>query len=199
MKKLILSVTAIAGLSLAGHAQGIFLSDGTFTTGDTTIAGVANTTQDLNLELLYGSSSANVTTPVVTLLLSSSASPANGALGGTYAAAQDITGLGGVLNDASGTGYLVPAGTQDFIIEAWTGNYSSYQAALASGVTGEYAGVSQIFSASVPAAPNTPTDVSSMGIINLTQVPTTIVPEPSTLAMAGVGLASMLMFRRKNS
>jgi hypothetical protein len=48
------------------------------------------------------------------------------------------------------------------------------------------------------------TSASSPTQASLDQAPalnlvTTAVPEPSTLAMAGVGLASMLIFRRKNS
>jgi hypothetical protein len=203
MKKLILSVSVVGAMSLTGFAQGITFSDFENAAGyGTTIAGAPNTTQDLNLELLYGTSAGAVTTPVVTLLLSSSATPANNvnvALGQTFAGAGDITGAGGLLYDNTGSSYAVPAGSVFFEVLAWSGQYSSYAAAEASGTVGVYAGASSVFPGTSPAAPATPNDIDGVGVINLTQVPTTIVPEPSTLAMAGVGLASMLFFRRKVS
>ena len=198
MKKLILSVTAVAGFSIASFGQGITLLDGNSPAYDTTIAGTPNTTQDLNIALLYGSSSSTVSSSVVTLLLSSSASPSTGTVGGTYAALGDISSLG-YLFDNSGTEYNLPAGAYYFQVEAWTGSYQTYAAALASGTVGVYAGASPVFAETLAASPAPSGDVSAMGVINLSQVLTTIVPEPSTLAMAGVGLASMLFMRRKIS
>jgi len=202
MKKLILSVSAIVGITSGAFAQGITFSDFSNANGyAATIDGIPDTTQDLNLELLYGTSSGSVTTPVVTLLLSSVATPSNNvnvAPGATFSAAGDITAAGGLLYDTTGSSYAVPAGTKFFQLEAWTGSYSSYAEALASGTTGVYAGISGVFSISVPAAPATPSDINGVGTVALTQVATTVVPEPSTLAMAGVGLASMLIFRRRN-
>jgi len=198
MKKLILSVTALSAMSLAGFAQGITFSDGATPAYDTTIAGAPNA-NDLNLELLLGATAGSVNSPVVTLLLSSSAPPTTSTPGGVYTAAGDISAAGYIL-DNSGTAYSIPGGVTDFFqVLAWTGAYSSYQAALASGVTGEYAGASGVFSVAVPAgSTGFPVDITGVGIINLTQVPTTVVPEPFTLAMAGVGLVSMLFLRRKN-
>jgi hypothetical protein len=43
------------------------------------------------------------------------------------------------------------------------------------------------------ASANPQANLGAMSALNLVSV-----PEPSTLAMAGVGLASMLMFRRRN-
>jgi hypothetical protein len=185
MKKLILSVTAVAAMSVPAFAQGIFFQDNGTAAYDTTIAGAPNQ-NDLNLALLQGS------TVLTTLLLSD----------GT--ATGDITGNGGLIYDNSGDEFLTPtiAGTTaPFTVEAWTGDYSSYAAALASGVTGVFAG-SDSFTVAIAAPASPPpngNDISNFGVVNLTQVPTTAVPEPSTLAMAGVGLASMLLFRRKNS
>jgi hypothetical protein len=187
MKKLILSVSAIVGFSMVGFSQGVQFADASAPSFDTTIAGAPNTTQDLNLVLLEGSTAATATTPIATLLLSD----------GT--ASGDIS-VFGFIYDNSGTVYPTPAASVYFQIEAWTGTqYNSYAAALASGVTGEFAGTSAVFNETIPGPPNTPPALTGVGIVALTQVPTTIVPEPSTLAMAGVGLASMLIFRRKNS
>jgi len=206
MKKLILSVTAIAGLAMAGHAQQVLFADGGSANGsvDTTIGGVFNTTQNLNLELLVGSGG-TATTPVVTLLLSQTTSSATSALGtiqpgGPSAGGSgDITQAVGDIYDNTSNGYLVPAGTTDFQVLAWTGNYSSYAAAVASGQLGVYAGESAVLTTfvSAPTAGLPPVKIDlDPNPINLVQV--VAVPEPSTLAMAGIGLASMLFFRRKN-
>jgi len=203
MKKLILTVSAVMGLSMVGFTQGIQFADFSSAANaaggyDTTIGGAPNNTADLNLELLYGTTASTVNGAVVTLLLSSSANPSTGTIGGTYTAAGDISAIGGAINDNSQTIYSLPLGTYFFQVEAWTGSYSTYAAALAAsqgGVAGAYAGASSVFSAAIAASPAPPADISGVGIINLTAA---AVPEPSTLAMAGVGLASMLMFRRRN-
>jgi len=195
MKKLILSVSAIAGLSLAGHAQGITFADGAANASgaaDVTINGVANTTLDLNMELLYGTSAGAVTTPIVTLLLSSSASPITGTIGGTYAALGDVSSLGNIL-DNSGQEYNLPAGAYFFQVLGWEGDSATYPGAVA-GTPGTY-GASAVFAETIAAAPAPPGDVSGVGVLALTTI---AVPEPSTLAMAGIGLASMLIFRRKS-
>jgi hypothetical protein len=194
MKKLILSVTAIAGLAMAGSAQQVLFHDANTSnpiSNDITINGVIST-GDLNLELLVGSSSGTVTTDVVTLLLSQTTSTATTALGTVQPAAGDVSAFG-VIVDITGNGYAVPAGTDWYQVLAWTGNSATYPGQGASGTYGE-SPVLQFDSAPASGAPAVQLDLPSP--INLV---TTAVPEPSTLAMAGVGLASMLFFRRKNS
>jgi len=193
MKKLILSVAGASLLTLSGHAQGIAFSDNSPSTYDTTINGAPNTTQDLNLELLLGTSAGTITTPVVTLL-NSVTSSLNGAvtqpLGLTSSAAGDIQFFG-TISDQSGAEYSLAAyagQTVFFQVLAWTGNGNTYAGASTYGA-------SSVFSEAVPVAANSnPIDISPVGVVALT----TVVPEPSTLAMAGVGLASMLIFRRRN-
>jgi hypothetical protein len=203
MKKLILSIAATSVVAISGHAQQLLFADNGNNSTDTTIAGVANSSQNLNLELLVGSTSGTVTTDVVTLLLNGATATATTALGSVQAAGNDITHSGGDIFDGTLNTYIVPAGTAWAQVLAWTGNYSTYAAALASGVQGEYAGASAVFQIlPAPAAGSPAVDISNIenvgdGNIDLTQVPT-IVPEPTTLAMAGVGLASMLIFRRKS-
>jgi len=204
MKKLILSVTAIAGLAMAGNAQQVALHDANAadatSSNDISIAGVTSTA-DVNLQLLVGSSAGAVTTDVVTLLLSQSTSTATTALGTIQSAKGDISNLG-LIADASGNGYGVAAGTTFYEILAWTGNFSSYAAAEASGQTGVYGGSSGVLAfdnaGGIPTAGLPPAEEDLASAINLTQVPTSVIPEPSTLAMAGVGMASMLFLRRRN-
>jgi len=186
MKKLILSVSAIVGFSMVGFSQGVQFA-GNVGLPDNTIAGVVNTTQDLNLQLLEGSSAGTATTVLATLLNSDGTSSG------------DVSTFGFIYDNSAVSVYNAPAGTDFFQVLAWSGQYTSYAAALASGKTGEFAGASVVFSETIPVQPPaTPPALTGIGVINLTQVPTTVVPEPSTLAMAGVGLASMLFFRRRN-
>jgi hypothetical protein len=201
MKKLILSVTAIAGLAMAGSAQQVLFHDSNIadasSSNDITINGVTST-GDLNLELLVGSSAGAVTTDVVTLLLSLAVATPTTAAGTVQPGLGDIS-TAGVIDDLTQNAYSVPAGTDFYQILAWSGAYSSYAAALASGAQGVNAGESSVLAFdSQPASGSPAVQIDLPSAINLTQVPTSVVPEPSTMAMAGVGLASMLIFRRRN-
>jgi hypothetical protein len=193
MKKLILSVTAIAGLAMAGNAQQVFFHDSNASnpiSNDITLNGVISTA-DVNLELLVGTTAGNVTTDVVTLLLSQTTSTATTALGSVQPAGGDVS-AGGVTIDASGNAYKVPAGTDFYQILAWAGNSPTYPGA-AGGVAYGETPVLQFDANSTPAA-GAPAAEEDLAVpLNLVSV-----PEPSTLAMAGVGLASMIMFRRRN-
>jgi len=196
MKKLILSVTAIAGLAMAGNAQQLLFSDSGTVNGsiDTTING-ANNLNDLNLELLAGSGG-TATVDVVTLLLSQTTSSVTTLLGTTQSAKGDISTSGGDIADQTINPYLVAAGTSDYEVLAWTGAFSSYAAAQAGGADVGSSGVIAFPVNGAPAAGAPPVTIDLAAPINLTA--TVVMPEPSTLAMAGVGLASMLFFRRKN-
>lgn len=193
MKKIILTVVAVAGLTASGFAQGILLEDNSGAATDTTINGVVNTSQDLDLELLVGTSATSVTTDVITLLLSSTFVPTTSADGQIGAAAGDITASGGYIYDGSSIAYSLAAyaGTTVYLqVDAWTGLYSSAAASLAAGGS---AGSSSIFTGAVGASPTSfPIDVSGMGVIDL--VPT---PEPTTMALAGLGGLSLFLLRRK--
>jgi len=203
MKKLILSITALAGLSMAANAQQVALHDANSadptSSNDISIAGVVDTSQDVNLQLLVGSSSSTVTTDVVTLLLNQATTTATTALGSVQPAAGDVS-FSGLIDDKSNNGYNVAAGTTYYEILAWTGNFSSYAAAEASGQIGVYGGSSGVIAfdaaGGIPTSGLPPAEEDLASDINLTQVVAT--PEPSTIAMAGIGLASMLIFRRKS-
>lgn len=199
MKKLILSVTAIAGLSMAGQAQQVLFADSGTANGsvDTAINGVLNTTQDLNLELFVGSGGL-ANTAVVTLLLSQATSTPTTALGSIQSAKGDILASGGDIDDQTVSGYLVP-GVTDYQVEAWTGDFSSYAAAEASGQAGVYAGESAILTFAVAPASGAPPVNIDLDPNPINLLPVSAVPEPSTLAMAGVGLVSMMFLRRKVS
>ena len=198
MKKLILSVSAIAGLAMAGNAQQVFFHDSnaanTTSSNDVSINGVVDTSTDVNLELLVGSSAGTVTTDVVTLLLSDTVVTTTTGLGSVQPGAGDISKFG-LIADTSGNAYTVPAGTDFYQILAWTGSSATFPGL---GVAGTTAGESPVYQFdSLPASGAPAVQIDLPTYLNL--VTTTSVPEPSTLAMAGVGLASMLLFRRRNS
>jgi len=205
MKKLILSVTAMAACSVGAYAQGTITFDGSNNTstsptatsnGQVFINGVLDTSTDINAELLYSSTLNGTYSPVVTLLLSSGATASTPALGQISGAAGDVSGTGGALLDLSGNTYqfsnpAIPAlTTVYFEVEGWLGSSSTYPGS-GSGTYGATAPFTEVLSGANPPLAN----IQNMPALNLVTV---AVPEPSTLAMAGVGLASMLIFRRKN-
>jgi len=195
MKKLILSVTALAALSTAAMAQGIITIDATQGGGPITIKGALDTTQDINFELLYSATgTAGTFSPVATLLLSSAVSAPTGSPanpGQIYTGVGDITGVGtGYLYDLSGAAFGIGAAgaTVYFEAEAWIGTDSYATSPLRNNTTS-----GTVFTEVLSAA----TSPISANLNNLPALDLTAVPEPSTLAMAGVGLASMLIFRRR--
>jgi hypothetical protein len=200
MKKLILSVTAMAACSVGAYAQGTITFDlhsATAPAGTVSINGVLDTTIDINAELLSSATQGGTYAPVAELLLSSSNTSPDGSIGfdssDILSAAKDITFLGtGKLQDQSGAAFALNAAagtTLWFKVEGWTGVGATFANAAASGVTAPFSEV-LTSSTSIPQA-----NLGGSPALNLT---TTVVPEPSTLAMAGVGLASMLIFRRRN-
>jgi len=203
MKKLILSVTALAAGSVGAFAQGQMFFDTHSSATPVTING-ATATQDINAELLYSTTGAAGTfSPVVTLLLSSSNTSGDGSPGydpsDVLTAAGDITFLHtGALQDQSGNPYTLsgPAigATAFFEVEGWLGvNNTSLAAAQAAGAA---FGTSAVFSEVLDGPTSVPPP--SLGGFTGLALTTTVIPEPSTMAMAGVGLASMLLFRRRN-
>lgn len=195
MKKIILSTAITIGLTMASFGQSFLFEDNSGAAYDTTIGGVANTTQDLNLQVLFGTSATSVNTSIMTLLLSSAdTSTSSSALGQTLSAAGDITAFGGAIYDNSGAGILWPAAdagaTLYLQVLAWTGNYSSYADAAAAKVA---VGQSSVFTITAGATPTAfPNDISGVGVIDLVPV-----PEPTTMALAGLGGLALLLFRRK--
>jgi hypothetical protein len=201
MKKLILSVTALSACSLGAFAQGVITFNSSSGSGVISINGALDTKTDINAELLFSTTATGTFAPVAQLLLSSSNTSSDGTPGfdpsDIISAAGDITFKGtGALYERYGNSFIIPGvgsgSTAFFEVEGWTGAYNSLAAAQGSGVSAY--GTSAVFSEALSAAGN-PINASltSMPNINLVSV-----PEPSTMAMAGVGLASMLLFRRRN-
>lgn len=85
------------------------------------------------------------------------------------------------------------------IVAAWTGGFASFDAAVAAG-TGQW-GLSSAFAVAT-GNPNT-TPAGTPGVITGTggftgmTITSSIIPEPSTLTLAGLGAAALMIFRRR--
>lgn len=129
--------------------------------------------QDFNAAF-YGGTDSGSLSPIATFLLSN----------GT--AAHD-NGFGiGTFTDPSGPLSYPISGSTDFAffqIQAWTGTFNSYAAAVSAGAA---ASQSPIFVNPVSVPPGTPPSLTSMPAMVLG------VPEPSTFSLIGLGLLALL-------
>src|SRR5579862_6970426 len=209
MKKLPASILGICSMVAYVHAQGSFIIDSGFNSGDgsgplATTGGlvyvpsggtwVVDTVEDINLGVLWGTSPANVTTALNIDPLGLNTGIYAGT--GNWYASQptgelDITGYGsGALLDINGNQYFPPgqaAGTTIWLVlEGWTGNTPSpFDAPL----FGETAPFSITLAANF--SPFQP-DVHTMGSLNLT-----IDPEPSVPALTALAGVAFALFRRR--
>ncbi len=210
MKKLILT-TAVLGMSVGLYAQGVVGPDGSLTTpaypsnlGSFAIDNTANINSsltatsgglfflngaplnsDINLEFDLGLGASYGSATIVDLLLGPS---------GTGPAAGDGSLLGGgLIYDNSGTTYYIKGTTGGqsvgLTMFAWAGNGVSYSAALESSVVSFTMGLGN---ASSGGPGTTAAVLSAMPAVNVMTV-----PEPATFALAGLGIASLLAFRRR--
>jgi hypothetical protein len=210
MKKLTAIIVSLLGLVAYANAIGVIIIDSSPNIGDgsgptATTGGLVwldpggnlanatlDTSVDINLEVLWGTSANNVNTVLNLdpLGLNSSASPywlANQPTG-----MEDITGFAaGALLDPNGNSYIIPGeapGTTIWLqLIGWTGNSSA-----PSGPNVGLEGRTTPFS--VVVSPNTqvyPTDVSGMGALVLT-------PEPSLPALFGLAAAAFILLRLRH-
>lgn len=115
-------------------------------------------------------------------------------------------------NSGGGAGYFlggsqvipgVPGGSVAFIqVRAWsTAAGADFAAALAAGQAGtaNAYGQSTVFSVTTgnPLAQPPGTPATLVGLTSFSLNPGVIVPEPSTFVLAGLGVASLLLFRRR--
>jgi len=192
MKKSILSAL-FAGLTAAAYGQGqinldnnanIALGTGlstAITNGLVFVLNAGVTTainHDFGLAIYGGTDSANLT-----LLKSFSGTGAaldNVAGAGTFT---DISGSAATIAGAAGT-------TAFFVIEAWSNpQWTTYAQAFAAN---DFVGKTLAFANPVSQLPNAPPDFVAMPALVLSAV-----PEPSTFALAGLGAAALLIFRRR--
>jgi len=183
MKKLLLG-GLLAGMAVSAFAQGQVYLDNLANTSTSPTAtsnglfflntggGPVLISQDFNASFFGGTDSANL------VLLRTFA-------GGT--AAGDNGFGAGTFNDPQGVAATVAGATTVafFRIDAWIGASPDFNGATTRGSSG-------VFSNPVATPPGAPPDFVNM--------PATIivgVPEPSTFALAGLGAAALLIFRRR--
>jgi len=199
MKKVILTVIAVAGLSASVLAQGTITADnlngggnnhatslGLFFNGD----GTPYTGAFLNMQLLGGADAASLA-PVATFV-----GAANGLVsfgGGQYA-------------DPLGLSYAVPGvalgGNATLRVLAWRGAALTFGQALGNDQFQAWNGSANVSASTFSfinatggggTPPGLPKSLDGMPAMSL------VVPEPSTLALAGLGAAALLMYRRRKA
>jgi len=187
MKKL-LTTGLLVGLAVSALAQGQINLDNNLNTSTSPTAtsgglffldngsGPALITVDFNASFYGGSDAASL------VLLKT--------IAGANAAGVNAFGPG-TFTDLSGNFVSIPGALTSgfFRIDAWLGASSDYQNAT---TRGQSAVFSNPLGNPQATPPGTPTDFTSMPAVILTAV-----PEPSTFALAGLGAAALLIFRRR--
>jgi hypothetical protein len=181
MKKLILSVILVGGISAGVHAQGLIDIFSTSTSVFEVSGGHTNASPGVNLgiELWGGSSSSNLVLIADLPNIGIAGSP-----GQFFDTGPGSDGVGDWAVAGVGAG-----GTGFFQVYGWVGPDSVYP----QGATGDLTGHTGVFTvanlgSSTSPAPN----LSGMPALYLTAA-----PEPTTLALCGLGAASLLLLRRK--
>jgi len=187
MKKILLTTTIAAGYGLSVFGQ-----------GQVSFANSNNSTATIGLNQPGTSHGAPVGNPgfAVALLWYN---------GTSFQIVDTVQSSGNVTGIFNGGTVTLPGfqATGTFEVEGWYnagGNYASYAAAAAAG--GSYLGITTSFtsSESLSPSPAPPMVVAGRGTVpagawNGDLV--LVVPEPSTIALGGLGAAALLLFRRK--
>lgn len=212
MKKLA-SLLGICSITAYVHAQGVFIIDSSLNGGDGSLPtattgglvwgpfpfGGLDTTVDIDLGVLWGTSRANVTTPlnIDPLGLNDGAYAGCGNWIASQATGEtDITFLGnGAIIDPNGNDYVVPgeaAGSTIYLLlQGWTGNSSTYNGVNFTGPNAGVKGETAPFAITLDTITSaTPTDVHTMGALIFG-------PEPSLPALSALAAALALFHRRK--
>jgi hypothetical protein len=187
MKKILLSAMLV-GLAVGVYAQGQInlgnlsnagnTPDANATTGGLFFINAGSGPVPINTDFnvsFYGGSDANNLSLLKTLVASG-----GGAAGGP-----------GTFLDLSGVPVSIPGALTSgfFRIDAWV-NAATFDTASAKGTTGPTAFANPLGNPNAQ-PPGTPTDFTAMPALVIT------VPEPSTFALAGLGAAALLIFRRR--
>lgn len=202
MKKLIVTAIAVTGMSLGALAQGTITADnlngapgkgassfGLFYLETDSAAGTLYAAAKLNVVLTGGPNAGSL-----------------GAIGSwTGAGGWDSFG-GGLYADPNGLVYGVPGvalnGTATLQLTAWRGAAASYAAAAGTDKFYAWNGNAFVDASSFTfqnatggggAPPALPKSLDGMPAMSL------IVPEPSTIALAGLGAAALLIYRRRQN
>lgn len=195
MKKILVTLTAVAVSALTMYGQGRvlfnnYVSGNAITVGAANMgasggAAGANVGANYSVQLLW---SAGSFADLASFLASNPSSSTPVAFFGATGGSPGTDGAG--LFDGGTVAFGGAAGAYTALTRAWFngGANSTYAAALAANAN---TGQSALFSINATAAP-TPAPNTTFGSFTVG-----VVPEPSTLVLAGLGLASLLVFRRR--
>jgi hypothetical protein len=197
MKKLLLTLTLVAATAVTMYGQGRVAFDNFSGTGLVTVdadnqgpdGGLAGqyVGADYSIQLVWAPQGTYADQAAFDAAVVGSSAPVSfyGATGGSPGT--DLAG-----NFFGGNVPVDPVGTYTMQARAWFANgFATYAAALGGGKNTGYSGLFDLASTAAP----TPANATLFGDFT---VGTTIVPEPSTFALAGLGLAGLLIFRRRN-
>jgi len=196
MKKILLGL-AICAVSGLAYGQGLVtISTGkanTYVRFSNTVASAWASGNSVVWGLYYGT-----TAGTYDHLLTS---PTNGFYSGTSA------GFMGCITSSGGVKALetAPGVTTYFQLKAWSAGYASYEAALASGLDSVLISKTILSATDTPGQPTgsppptPPTILWAPGTASATAqiVQLVPVPEPSIIALAGLGLAGLIFIRRR--
>jgi len=226
MKKTI-STIAISALAVAAFAQGTVnwsSSSGTvivdtnstvyFQGGSTGVGGVAVTPGNATAQFYYELLDSTTATSVTTLASLSSWTDTGLEAENAAAANGRLLLLNQAQNAATTTGTWTVGNAENLILVGWSSNlgttyasaYANYLSKWATaGIANAFFGVSSVATGVVGVNSNPGVTVFGTGFISnpaaspmqLDLLQTVTVPEPTTLALAAIGGASMLLIRRK--
>jgi len=198
MKKILVTLTAVAVSALTMYGQsrvnfnnyvsGSAVTVGADNMGATGGAVGANVGANYSVQLLW---SAGTFADMAAFLASNPQSSSPVAFFGVTGGSPGTDGAG--LFDGGAVAFGGAAGTYTAMTRAWFngGVNSTYAAAQAANANIGDSGLFQIGATVAPTpAPNTTFAAFTVGT-------TAIIPEPSTFVLAGLGLASLLVFRRR--
>ena len=147
----------------------------------------SNGTAGLRAQLYFGASTANESSLVAVSAAPTTFRGSTSANVGTW--------IGGGSRALDG----FSSGTVNLQVRVWDINLaSSYEAATALGAA--YAGLlgtSLIFQYTIPTDPLAPLSAFNMNAFQGFNIGTVVIPEPSTIVLAGLGAAALLIFRRR--
>jgi hypothetical protein len=192
MKKILSTLAVLAGAVVTIYAQGQISigNDANVNTSPTAtsgglffqnVGGVVSllTSGTINVQVNGGASAGSMSTIAV--------------LTGVNALSYNFSP--GTFADFNGTTYAVTGvalnGTATLEIYAWLGNFASYAAAVSGGAYTAYSGPFSNATGGGGNPPATPAGLVGMPAMILA------VPEPATIALLGLGAASLLIFRRR--
>jgi hypothetical protein len=196
MKKSLILVLSITALSLSSYAQGFFAMiyyDGAhgLSIGTPANPGPAGALlgSEYSAQVYVGAAGAGEgsLTPLA-------ASKVAFDLNGTTAAGKTAADGSGQFFAANTIDAGLPLGNAAIQLRAWFngGQYATYEAAALAGVNN---GKSPVLTINLKAS--TDPTVQSLNDAGLQPFAVSAVPEPSTIALAGLGVASLLLFRRR--